>query len=307
MRVWLRVLGSIAFLAAAGCAFAAEPSLVALGSGSMEQVVQAWRDDYRTRVPGFRLEIRPEGSGAAPEGLLSGTAQLGLMSREMKPAEVAAFKAKFGYNPTRIAVAMDALVVLVNRNNPIREIRMEQLDALYSGTRHLGWPQDIVLWGDLGVNLPGWTNRPVVRWDRPEASGTRSFFHELVMHGDKGKADTLNAQEESGIAEELFLDQTAIGYGSMSDVFSALKAISVMPIGAKAPVEPTVENVGSGAYPMARFLFVYLNKTPGKPLPPAIDAFLRYTLSPEGQKRVKSVGQVPMPDELIRVNVRRLD
>ena len=307
MRPWLRVLCSFALLAGSGWAGAVEPSLLALGSGSMEQVVQAWRDDYKARVPGFRMEIRPEGSGAAPEGLLSGVAQFGLMSREMKPAEVAAFKAKMGYNPTRIAVAMDALVVLVNRNNPIKEIRMEQLDAIYSSKRHLGWPQDIVLWGDLGLNLPGWSNRPIVRWDRPEASGTRSFFHELVMHGDKGKPDTLNAQEESGIAEELFLDQTAIGYGSMSDVFSALKAISVTPIGAKAAVEPSLETVGSGAYPMARFLFIYLNKAPGKPLPPAIDAFMRYTLSPAGQKLVKSVGQVPMPDELIRVNLRRLD
>ena len=286
---------------------APDGGLLALGSGSMEQVVQAWRDDYRAKVPGFRMEIRPEGSGAAPEALNSGLAQLGLMSREMKPAEVAAFKAKHGYPPTRVAVAMDALVVLVNKNNPIHEIRMDQLDAVYSSGRALGWPKDILLWGDLGLNQPGWNNRPIVRWDRPEASGTRAFFHELVLKGNKGKADTLTAMEESGIDEELFIDQAAIGYGSMSDVFSALKAIPVVPVGTKVPVEPTLENVGSGAYPMSRFLFVYLDRTPGKPLPAAVEAFLKYTLSPQGQKVVKSVGQVPLPDELIKVNLRRVD
>ena len=306
MRNWIGTLCAFAMLAAPPAAHATG-SLLALGSGSMEQAVQAWREAYQSKDPEFKMEIRPEGSGAAPGGLMTGVAQLGLMSREMKPAEVAAFKAKFGYNPTRIAVAMDALVILVNKNNPIREIRMDHLDAIYSTTRALGWPKEISLWGDLDVKESGWGSRPIVRWDRPEASGTRSFFHEVVLHGDKGKADTLNAQEESGIAEELFLNQAAIGYGSLSDVFSALKAVPVVPIGTKTAVMPSLESVGSGAYPLSRFLFIYVNKLPGGPLSPDIAAFIRYILSPDGQKILKSVGQVALPDELIKVNLRRLE
>ena len=304
-----KILGLL-LLTAAAAVSAQTPgdgAILALGSGSMEQVIQTWRENYQLKYPDFKMEIRPEGSGAAPAALTAGTAQIGLMSREMKPAEVATFKAKWGYAPTRVAVAMDALVVLVNKNNPIREIRMDQLDAVYSPTRGHGWPKDITTWGELGVTQPGWGNRPIVRWDRPEASGTRSFFHELVLKGDKGKPDTMVVQEESGIDEELFLDQAAIGYGSMSDVFTALRSVPVVPLGAKAAVEPSTETVGSGAYPMSRFLFVYLNKAPGKPLPPAVEAFLRYTLSPEGQKLVKSVGQVGLPQELVKVNLRRLD
>lgn len=285
---------------------APEKSLMAEGSGSMEQIVALWRDEYRKQRPGFDLEVRPSGSNAAPKALEAGKVQMALMSREMTREEVASFSAKHGYSPTRIAVAMDALVVLVNRNNPIREIRIEALDALYSTTRLQGWPRDVQTWGDLGLTQAQWEKRPVVRWGRPDTSGTRQFFVESVMLGGTPKGDTRRSQEEAGLTEELIANQSAIGYGSLSEVFGSLKAVPIVPKGSKVAEAPTVENVAAGSYPLARFLFIYVNKAPGKPLPAALQSFLGYALSTEGQGLLRYTGQVALPDDLLRLNRRRL-
>ncbi len=309
MRRMTRMTVTMAFLAASTCVFAQttpDKRLNATGSGSLEQITELWRDGYRALAPGFELDLRPEGSSAAPKALTAGTTQFALMSREMKPEELAAFQAKMGYPPTRIAVAMDALVILVNKNNPIKELKVEQLDAIYSTTLFQGWPKAITLWGELGWATGSWSSRPIVCWGRPAGSGTRAFFEEVVMMGGKGRGDIKSAQEESGLNEELIANQAAIGYGAMSDVYSSLKAVPVQPKGGKTAIPPTVENVASGGYPLSRFLFIYINKAPGKPLPVHVAGFLEFALSGEGQKLLTNSGQVPLPDELLKLNRRRL-
>lgn len=310
MRRWIiqAVVGCISLTSFWASAQTPAPAkFTAVGSGSLDLVTQLWRDGYKGSIaPEFNLDIRAEGSGHAPKALTDGTAQFGLMSREMKAEEVAAFQAKMGYPPTRITVAMDALVILVNKNNPIKDIKIEQLDAAYSTSRHQGWSKEVNVWGDLGVSQGNWSNRPIVCWDRPATSGTRSFFIEVVLQNGRPKEDLRKATEEGAVNEDLIANQAAIGYGSMADVWTALKTIPIIPKGGKTAVVPTPENVASGAYPLSRFLFIYINKAPGKPLPIHVAGFLEYILSAEGAKSVKAAGQVPLPDELMQLNRRRL-
>lgn len=279
---------------------------LAIGSESMESTFLLWRDAYRAKNPAFRLELRSEGSGAGAKALLEGRAHLAPMSRDMKAEEVSAFTAKWGYAPTRVAVAMDALVVLVHKSNPIREIKLEQLDAVWSSTRLQGWPKDILTWGELGLTGSNWASRPILRIGRPDGSGTRDFFRETVEAGGKGKSDTKRGVDAMSMVEEIIANQAAMGYGSIGEVFASIRAVPIVPKGGKTAVEPSPSTVLDGSYPLSRVLYVYANKAPGKPLDPSVAAFLRFILSKEGQKQVQANGLVALPEDLVAMNLRRI-
>jgi len=224
----------------------------------------------------------------------------------LKADEVKTFTAKWGYAPTRIAVAMDALVMLVHKSNPIKELKIEQLDAVWSSTRLQGWPNDIQTWGELGLTNANWNARPIVRIGRPEGSGIRDFFREAVELGGKGKTDTKHSEDAMGLMEEILANQAAMGYGSLGEVVSNMRAIPLIPKGGKTAVEPSATTVTDGSYPLSRVIYIYLNRAPGKPLDPHLVKFMRFVLSKDGQKQVKLNGLVPLPDDLIAMNLRRI-
>ncbi len=279
---------------------------LAIGSESMESTFLLWKDAYRAKNPAFRIELRAEGTAAGAKALVDGRAHIVPMSREMKAEEVAAFTAKWGYGPTRVAVAMDALVVLVHKSNPIKEIKLEQLDAVWSSTRLQGWPKDILTWGELGLSGSNWSSRPILRIGRPDGSGTRDFFREVVEAGGKGKADTKRGVDAMSMVEEIISNQAAMGYGSISEVFNSIRAVPVAPKGSKTAVEANPSTVLDGSYPLSRVLFLYVNKAPGKPLDPALADFLRFVLSKDGQKQVKMNNLVALPEDILALNLRRL-
>ncbi len=272
---------------------------LAIGSESMESTFLLWADAYKVKTPSFRIDLRAEGSGVGAKALLEGKAHLAPMSREMKAEEVSAFTAKWGYAPSRIAVAMDALVIIVHKSNPIKEIKVEQLDAVWSSTRLQGWPKDILTWGELGVGGGNWSSRP-------NGSGTRDFFREAVELGGKGKADTKRGVDAMSMVEEILTNQAAMGYGSMGEIFNSIRTIPIVPKGGKSAVEATPATVLDGSYPLARVLYIYVNKAPGKPMDPVLAGFLRFVLSKEGQSQVQLNGQVPLSDDIVAMNLRRI-
>ena len=273
----------------------------------VEPVVVCWRDAYQQTHPGFKMTHQSTMNSVAIKALIEGRSQMTPAAKEMSPDEVTAFTAKWGYPPTRIAVCMDALVALVHKNNPIKEIKIEQLDAIYSSTRLQGWPKDIDTWGDLGLTAGNWGTRPIERFGHPDGSGTRNFFAQTVQLGGKSKTDTHRGEDILAMIEALMSNQAAIGYGSISQTYTSLKAIPLVSKGGKSAVEATPANVADGSYPLGRVLFVYVNKPTGKPMDPAIKAFLSFALSREGQRCVSGTGFVPLPDDLAIMNLRRLE
>jgi phosphate transport system substrate-binding protein len=273
-------------------------NLNSIGSDTLNNLMTLWAEGFKKEYPNVRIQIEGKGSSTAPPALISGTAQLGPMSREMKPTERDEFEKKFGYPPVKIRVAVDALAVYVNKDNPLEQVTLPQVDAVFSKSRTCGAPQDITTWGQLGLS-GAWAAKPISLYGRNSASGTYGFFKEHALCNGDFK-DTVKEQPGSasvvqGVAE----DTAGIGYSGIGYKTSGVKSLALAKKDGEPYVSTDAENVYAGKYPLARFLYVYVNKAPNKPLDPLIKQFLLYVLSQQGQTVVVKDGYLPLLPKMI--------
>ena len=277
-------------------------NLNSIGSDTLNNVMTFWAEGFKALYPNVNIQIEGKGSATAPPALIEGTAQLGPMSRAMKSEEIDAFERRFGYKPTEIKVAIDALAVFVHKDNPIRGLNMKQLDGIFSSTRKSGAPE-ITTWDQAG--LTAWAGRAISIYGRNSASGTYGFFKDHAL--DKG--DYKNAVKEqpgsSAVVQGVSADQYGIGYSGIGYATSGVRAVPLSSDGGGF-VEPTYGNCLSGDYPMARFLFVYINKKPGGHLETLTREFLKFVLSKSGQSIVIKDGYFPVPAEAVEEGLGRL-
>lgn len=271
-------------------------TLKSIGSDSMNNLMAYWGEGFRKYYPGVRIEVEGKGSSTSPPALIAGTAQLGPMSRDMKDAEIARFKAKFGYEPTQMRTAVDALAVFVNRDNPVESLTLPEVDAIFSRTRRLGHPA-IETWGQAGVEGP-LANRPISIYGRNEASGTYGFFKEIALGDGDYRAAVKGQPGSSAVVSGVAGDQAGIGYSGIGYKTSGVKAIAIAKNDDAPAVEPTEESVYTQKYPLFRFLNVYVNAKPGTPLDPLRREFLIYVFSKQGQQDVVKDGYYPVPAAL---------
>ncbi|HEY3401069.1 MAG TPA: PstS family phosphate ABC transporter substrate-binding protein [Geothrix sp.] len=280
--------------------------LKSVGSDSMEPLMVLWGEDFKKFHPRISTLFICKGSATAPKALLDGSAIMGQMSREMTDQELAAFQAKYGYAPTRIAVAVDALVVYVNASNPIRQLRMEEIDAIFSVTRKGGAKQDILRWGDLGLG-GDWKQREIQAYGRDENSGTRAFFREHVMKKGDFKPSVKAFLDQFAVVEAPAVDGGGISYGPLQYANRMVKGVPVASFGSDRFVEPTLETIQKATYPLTRFLYIYVNKAPGRALDPTVKEFLRFVLSREGQAAVSGFGAVAIPGDFAAMSAGKLN
>jgi phosphate transport system substrate-binding protein len=272
-------------------------NLSSIGSDTLNNLMTLWAEGFKAKYPNVNIQIEGKGSATAPPALIEGTAQLGPMSRPMKQEEIDQFEAKFGYKPLEVKVAVDALAVFAHKDNPIKGLTMQQVDAIFSSTRKLGGTTDVADWGQVG--LDAWKGRAISLYGRNSASGTYGFFKEHAL----GKGDFKSAVKEqpgsSAVVQGVSTDQYALGYSGIGYITSGVRAL---PLGEKEGEysEATYENCLDGSYPMARFLFVYVNKKPGAPMDKLTQEFLKFVLAKEGQEVVVKDGYYPMPAELAK-------
>jgi len=268
-------------------------NLNSIGSDTLNNVMTLWAESFQKVYPNVKIQIEGKGSSTAPPALISGTAQLGPMSREMKPSEIDDFEKKFGYPPSRIKVAIDALAVFVNKDNPLKQITLQQTDAIFSKGRACGGPKDITTWGDLGLS-GAWASKPMSLYGRNSASGTYGFFKEHALcngdYKDTVKEQPGSASVVQGVAE----DQYGIGYSGIGYKTSGVKALALARKEGDPFIETDPKEVYAGKYPLARFLYVYVNQAPNKPLDPLVKQFLLYVLAREGQEVVVKDGYLPL-------------
>jgi phosphate transport system substrate-binding protein len=272
--------------------------LSAVGSDTLGDTFDQWFIAFHDMYPSVERSYDPKGSGAAPKALIDGTAVLGPMSREMKPDEIATFENKFGYKPTGIAVALDALAIFVNKDNPLEKLTLQQADAIFSSTRKSGAPADVTTWGQLGLTGE-WASRPINLYGRNSGSGTYVYFKEHVLAKGDYKATVKEAPGSSTVVNNLTTDRDGIGYSGIGYRTSGVKAV---PIVGKdgAAYDAVAANVYSNKYAISRALFVYVNRAPGKPLSPTVREFLNYVLSREGQEIVIKAGFVPLTSAMVK-------
>ena len=268
-------------------------SLSSVGSDTMNNLMTLWGEAFSRMYPNVKLQVEGKGSSTAPPALIAGTAQFGPMSRQMKPTEIDDFEKKFGYKPTEIRTSYDALAVYVHRDNPLDRITLSQADAAFSKTRKRGATKDAASWGDLGLTGE-WQARPISLYGRNSASGTYGFFKEHVLKNGDYK-DTVKEQPGSAsVVQGVTNDRYGMGYSGIGYKTSGVKALALSEKEGGTFSSGSYDDVVSGKYPLARFLYIYVNRAPGKPLDPLVREFLKLVLSKEGQEVVVKDGYLPL-------------
>ena len=277
-----------------------------IGSDTLNNLMTLWAEGFRKQYPNVKIQIEGKGSSTAPPALIEGTAQLGPMSRKMKGKEMDAFEAKYGYKPMAFPVAIDALAVYVNKDNPIPGMSVSQVDAAFSKTRRQGYKNDITTWGDLGLS-GAYTKMPISLYGRNSASGTYGFFKSKVLQNGDYRDQVKEQPGSASVVQGVTEDRAGMGYSGIGYRTSGVRAIPLAMKDGEAFVEPTFANASKGAYPLARFLFVYVNKTPNTPLSPIVKEFLNFVYSREGQNVVIKDGYFPLSADLIAKQRGNLD
>jgi phosphate transport system substrate-binding protein len=261
-------------------------------------VAQAWFQKFKQYHPGVSLTISPPyaGSLGAIE-LIKGDLDFVFVSRELKPDDIKGFKEKFGYDPLSVPImggsyrhfgALDAIAFYVHKDNPIEKLTFDQIDAIYSTTHHRGG-KPIRTWGDLGLTGE-WADKPIKAWGIKPWNGFEEFVRQRVLSvGDKRgewREDISYEKVVFPMAKRVADDRYAVGYSGIAYIDQPVKVIPVSEGKGKPFEAPTYEGVAAAAYPLSRLVFFNTNKAPGKPLNPAMEEFLRFVLSREGQQIV---------------------
>ena len=269
-------------------------NLSSVGSDTLANLMTLWAESFKRTYPNVNVQIQAAGSSTAPPALTEGTSNLGPMSRMMKDKELEAFEKKFGYKPTPVAVAIDALAVFVHKDNPIEGLHIDQVDAIFSSTRTCGGAEDVTSWGQLGLT-GGWGNREIQLYGRNSVSGTYGYFKDNALCKGDFKNNVNEQPGSASVVQSVSSSLNGIGYSGIGYTTSSVRAVPLSRGEGKPFVEATKEMAATGSYPLSRFLYVYVNKEPGKPLDPLTMEFLKLVLSKAGQEVVVKDGYVPLP------------
>ena len=276
-----------------------------IGSDSLNNLMTLWAESFNKFYPNAKIQIEGKGSSTAPPALISGTAQLGPMSRPMKGTEIDQFEKKYGYKPTPIRTSVDALAVFVNKDNPIKCLTLPQVDAIFSKSRRSGYKEDIKTWGQLGLTGE-WASRPVSLYGRNSASGTYGFFKEHSLKNGDYKDEVKEQPGSASVVQGVTVDRYAAGYSGIGYATAGVRAVPLAEKEGAKCYEADPDNAYAGAYPLARFLYVYINKPPAKPLDPVTREFVKLMVSREGQEVVIKDGYFPVPASIAKEELSKI-
>lgn len=281
-------------------------NLSSVGSDTLANLMTLWAEEFKRAYPNVNIQIQAAGSSTAPPALTEGTSNLGPMSRKMKDEEIEAFEKKQGYKPTPVKVAVDALAVFAHKDNPIKGMTIAQVDAVFSSTRKCSHPEDVTRWGQLGLT-GGWTVRPIQLFGRNSVSGTYGYFKEHALCKGDFKTNVNEQPGSASVVQSVSTSLNAIGYSGIGYKTSNVKTVPLASKEGGEFVEATEGNAISGKYPLARYLYVYVNKHPNKPLAPLEAEFVKLVLSKQGQGVVIKDGYIPLPAEVAAKELKRLE
>ncbi len=281
-------------------------NLSSVGSDTLANLMTMWAEGYKKLYPNVNIQIQAAGSSTAPPALTEGTSNLGPMSRMMKDEEIQSFEKKYGYKPTAIPVAIDALAVFVHKDNPIKGMTMAQVDSAFSTTRTCGSANGIENWGEAGLT-GAWATRELQLFGRNSVSGTYGYFKEHALCKGDFKSSVNEQPGSASVVQSVSTAINAIGYSGIGYVTSSVKAVPLAKKEGGEFVDATAENAISGKYPLSRYLYVYINKAPNKPLQPLEKEFVKMVLSKAGQEVVVKDGYIPLPKAVAEKAFKLLD
>jgi phosphate transport system substrate-binding protein len=264
-----------------------------VGSDTLSTLMKQWTDGFKELYPDVRIEVESKGSTTAPPALIGGVSQLGPMSRSMESEEVDAFSKKYGYGPTSLPVAVDALAVYVNKDNPVQCLTLQQVDQIFSKDHWNSGGIDVKTWG--GVGLTGeWATKPISLFGRNSESGTYETFKETVLYKGEFKNELKEQPDSSTVVKMVAGDKSAIGYSGIGYLTPGVRAVPLAAAISSKCYDTSAESAYSGGYPLSRYLYIYLNRDPKQPLNPIAAEFLKYILSKDGQSGTIKGGFYPI-------------
>jgi phosphate transport system substrate-binding protein len=276
-----------------------------IGSDTLGHEAALWAKGFQELYPDVKIEIEATGSATAPPALLEGASQFGPMSRAMSAEESAAFEKKYGYQVSSFRVAIDALAIYVNKDNPIQCLAVQQLNRIFSSTRRTAAGGDIKTWGEVGLTGE-WAAKPIALFGRNSISGTYEFFREIALFSGDYKTEVKQQPGSEAVVQEVASDRFAIGYSGIGYRTDGVRAVPLALSPGGTCYDTSAEATLSGKYPFARYLRVYLNKKPSQPLDPLRAEFIKYILSKDGQAQTEKGGYYPITNEIRADELRKL-
>lgn len=280
-------------------------NLSSVGSDTLANLMTLWAEDFKRFYPNVNIQIQAAGSSTAPPALTEQTSNFGPMSREMKDNEIEAFESRFGYKPTAVPVAIDALAVFVHKDNPIAGMTLQQVDAIFSSNQRCGYSGSIDNWGQLAMRGP-WERRDIQLFGRNSVSGTYGYFKDAALCGGDYKNSVNEQPGSASVVQSVSTSINGIGYSGIGYRTSSVRAVPLARDADSDFFEATPENSVAGNYPLARFLYVYVNKAPNTPMTPLEREFLKLILSAEGQDIVVKDGYIPLPSRVVEATMQSL-
>ena len=281
-------------------------NLSSIGSDTLNNLMTLWAETFNKFYPNAKIQIEGKGSSTAPPALIAGTAQLGPMSRAMKGTEIDQFEKKYGHKPLAVRTSVDALAVFVNKDNPIKCLTLAQVDAMFSKSRRWGYKEDVKSWGQLGL-AGEWASRPISLYGRNSASGTYGFFKDHTLKNGDYKDEVKEQPGSASVVQGVTVDRFAAGYSGIGYATAGVRAVPLAEKEGGKCYEADPDNAYAGTYPLARFLYVYVNKAPGKALDPLTREFVKLVLSKEGQEVVVKDGYFPIPASIAKEELGKIE
>lgn len=279
-------------------------TVTSVGSDTMANLMALWADGFKDVYPHVKFQLQTSGSSTAPPALAEGTANIGPMSRALNASEEQYFVQRHGYRPTVINIAMDAIVVFADADNPIRALSLKQLDAIFSVTRFCGGSSRIDNWSQLiSAQDPGISD--ISLYGRNAVSGTYGMFKQLALCGGDFKASVKELPSSSSVIHSVAFSAGGLGYSAYGFQTAGVKMLGIHHQG--RTVYPDEVSIASGKYPFSRTLYFVLNKAPDKPLEPLLAEFIRFIFSKQGERITRQEGYIPIPSDKKTRELRKLD
>lgn len=280
-------------------------TLSSVGSDTLATLMTDWLSAFKRYYPNVNIQIQAAGSSTAPASLADGMSNLAPMSRAMKDQELEAFEKKFGYPPTRLRVAIDAIVIYTHKDNPIKGLTLEQVDAIFSATRHCGAKEAITQWKQVGLTGE-WEKLPIQLFGRNAVSGSYGYFKEHALCKGDFRVNVNEQPGSSSVVQAVNYSLNSIGYSGIGYKTAGVKIVPLARKQGEAFIEPSDENILSGHYPLSRYLYLYVNKAPNKPLQPLEAEFIKLLFSKQGQALVKLDGYTLVPENVLSKELEKL-
>lgn len=282
--------------------------ILANGSSRVGPIVESVLNSFTRFYPDVKFKVIQDGSGAAISALLDREINIGLMSRRIRTEEINTFISRRGYSPTELRVASDALRIIVNRHNPVNQLSLAELEAIFSKDRLCGAKYSLDFWEDFGwVADTSAELSAIGRHIGAKGAGTRDLIKKVVLCDGEYKPYSIEtARTAEDVIQEVAISQSGIGFAALGIQDFGIKDLFVTKERLHPGYKPTTENVINRRYPLSRYLYIYIDKPPTSEMPLLFSEFFKFLFSKQGQQVIVNHHAIPLSHRLIRDELTKL-